>query len=108
MNEGYDFTVETEGKDTTGTGFNKSSIRIKPKQSPITTDKGLLLNLLDEQPDILKVYSPTPYNEMKKILQEFLAPEEDEDEEVSTNIGTTSAVKKSKSESFGDLFKDEE
>ncbi len=108
MNQGHDFTVETQGKDTTGTDFNKSTIRIKPKSSPITDDKGLLLRILDEQPDILKVYNPTPYDEMKKILQNFLAPEEvEESESNDSNIGTTSLEKKSKSQAFSDLFEEE-
>ena len=36
--EGRDITVETVGPEVTGTRYNKSSVRIKIKQTPLTVD----------------------------------------------------------------------
>jgi len=82
MNEGRDFTVEAVMGDIGGRQGLKSSIRIKPKTSPLSTSKNDIELWLEEQPDILEIqntYKMT-FDKMKEMLQNFLNPEDASDE----------------------------
>lgn len=109
ITDGRDITVETVGKEVTG-NFNKSSIRVKPKQTSITENQELLAKWLKEQPEVLTIYEKVSYDTMKKALQEFLTPSENEDEAepavAEVEEGTHQLQEKpSKTKSFDDLFK---
>jgi hypothetical protein len=84
MSEGRDFTVETVTGDIGGRKGLKSSIRIKPKTSPLSTSKSDIEKWLEEQPNILEIqntYKMT-FDKMKETLQNFLNPEESSEDEV--------------------------
>jgi hypothetical protein len=121
ITNGHDFTVDTVGPEVTGTKFNKSSVRVKPKVTAITEDKALLERVLNEQPDVLSIYPKKTYEEVKELLQDFLSPKaeeaeteetEDETEETGDEKSTESVfkedpktqVKKSNSDAFASLF----
>jgi len=135
MNEGRDFTVETVMGDIGGRQGLKSSIRIKPKTSPLSTSKNDIELWLEEQPDILEIQSTykMTFDKMKEMLQNFLNPEDasDEVDEVEEEVTTpgndlpwkddedikpvksnyelkTPATKKSKADKFDALFEDED
>lgn len=75
---GRDLNLTTVGADTTGTGFNKTTVRARTKESPLTEDDALLQTILKDQPDPLKVFSRMSFDDMKSVLQKWLAPEEEE------------------------------
>lgn len=109
ISNGRDITVDTVGPEVTGTTYNKSSVRAKVKVSPITEDKALLERILNEQPDILKVYKKQTFEDMKTILQNFLEPKEEEPATIDetdddTPVVAEAPIKKSKANSFEDLF----
>jgi hypothetical protein len=122
--EGRDLTVDTVGPEVTGTNYNKSSIRIKPKQTALSEDKDLVKAWLEGQPNPLELFKRFTFEEMKASLQKYLTPEaaeegdivDDENEpEVETAPKTnyslnTSAktVKQSKADKFDSLFEDED
>ena len=134
INEGRDFTVETIIGDIGGRQGLKSSIRIKPKTSPLSTSKLDIEAWLEEQPDILEVQSTykMTFDKMKETLQNYLNPEseetnevideiEEEDENLKNdlpwkdenptklnNYEIKTPVKKSKAEKFDALFEEEE
>jgi hypothetical protein len=85
MNEGRDFTVEAVMGDIGGRQGLKSSIRIKPKTSPLSANKSDIEKWLEEQPDVLELqatYKMT-FDKMKETLQNWLNPEsETEAEEI--------------------------
>ena len=124
INEGRDFTVEAVKGDIGGRQGLKTSIRIKPKTTPLSADATLIGTFLSEQPSILEVQRKRTYDEIKEVLQNWLSPEEpeegtiidDEDEpEVeavapSKNyaLKTPLAPKASKADQFDSLFEEED
>lgn len=134
INEGRDFTVEAIMGDIGGRQGLKSSIRIKPKTSPLSTSKLDIESWLEEQPDILEVQSTykMTFDKMKETLQNYLNPESEEANEVvdeieeedetpkndlpweeekpakSSNYEIKTPVKKSKADKFDALFEEEE
>lgn len=114
ITDGRDIKVETIGKEVTG-NFNKSSVRVKPKTSPLTEDKNLLNKWLHEQPEILKLYEKVSYDTMKKHLIEYLTPSEETETEGTEEENQSNATymekelsyekeKVSKAQKFDDLF----
>ena len=75
---GRDLNLTTVGADTTGTGFNKTTVRARTKESTLTDDDAMLQTILKDQPDPLKVFSRMSFDDMKALLQRWLAPEEEE------------------------------
>ena len=118
---GRDLTVETVGPEATGTPYNKSSIRVRMKTSPLSEDATKVETWTNEQPNpkegLFKLFS---FDEMKSALEKWLSPEEEESN-VSENafptekaaspstsnfsLDTTQA-KQSKVDKFDSLFDD--
>ncbi len=78
--EGRDFTVDTVGPETTGTAYNKSSIRPKTKISPLASTKEEIEKFLNNQPDPSEAFKRYTFDEMKSALQSWLAPDEENEE----------------------------
>jgi hypothetical protein len=133
ISEGRDFTVEAITGDIGGRTGLKSSIRIKPKTTPLSTSKLDIEEWLENQPDILEVQSTykMTFDKMKETLQNFLNPEDSSDDvdvleedanddlpwnedgedkvEKSQNVSkSTPTVKKTKSAKFDELFEEED
>ena len=121
---GRDIKLNTVGPESTGTPYNKTSVGPSLKTSALADDQAVVEKLLNEQADPMKVFKPLSYDEMKEALQEWLAPEGEEEEgaiisepavafdsdEKKSNYSldtTSSNVKKSKADQFEDLFNDE-
>ena len=121
IGEGRDIKLTTVGPDVTGTPYNKTSIGPSLKLSPLAGEEEMIKSLLENQADPMKVFKPIPYDEMKLALQEWLAPEGEEEEdsiisepavsfdsdEKKSNYSldtTAKTVKKSKADQFNDLF----
>jgi hypothetical protein len=114
---GRDLTVETVGPESTGTPYNKSSVRVRLKTSPLSEDASLVEKWTSEQPnpkgDLFKRYS---FEDMKSALEKWLSPEEEDSGEVvtapvantpSTNFSLdTTKAKQSKVDQFDSLFDD--
>ena len=79
---GRDLTVETVGPESTGTPYNKSSVRVRLKSTPLSENKDEAEEWLNTQPNptdgLFKRYT---FDEMKSALEKWLSPEE----EVSEN-----------------------
>lgn len=117
ITNGRDITVDTVGPEATGTKYNKSSVRVKPKETPISEDPKFIEKVLNEQPDVLSIYQKKPFEDMKTLLQDYLTPEVEEgteaevEETESTEEGSEAFhatpqvnVKKSNAAAFDDLF----
>jgi hypothetical protein len=92
INEGRDFTVEAVMGDIGGRQGLKSSIRIKPKTSPLGADKATIKTWLAEQPDVLALQKQLTFEEVKNILAKFLNPDIEEDEDEVTTTPSTAPV----------------
>jgi len=114
---GRDITVETVGPESTGTPYNKSSVRVRLKTTPLSEDASLVEKWTSEQPNptdgLFKRYS---FDEMKSALEKWLSPEDDSEEAVSTPVAApaaapatnfsldTNKAKQSKVDQFDSLF----
>ena len=82
IQDGRDFTVEATNGEVAGRSVVKCALRPKPKTSPITDNATLLQTLLDEQPDILTINRRYAFDDLKTILEKFLNPEDDIEDNV--------------------------
>jgi hypothetical protein len=118
---GRDIKLNTVGPESTGTPYNRTTIGPSLKTSPISPDEDTINKFLEEQVDPMKVFKPLSYDEMKEALQEFLTPEDDEDDSPTPASNTNSSPKpqsnysldvkgkgKSNSEKFDSMFDEEE
>jgi len=123
--QGRDIKLTTVGPEVTGTPYNKTSIGPSLKTSALADSEDTINTLLEEQVDPMKVFKPLPYDEMKSALQEWLSPEDseeegdiisepavafdnDEKEEPKSNYSLSSKPKQSKADKFDSLFDEED
>ena len=77
---GRDITVETVGPESTGTPYNKSSVRVRLKTSPLSEDASQVETWTKEQPNPEELFKRYSFDEMKSALEKWLAPEDAADE----------------------------
>jgi hypothetical protein len=76
---GHDITVEYEDAPPSGVSFAKTSITIKPKPSPAIDEARK--EILENQTNILDLFPEYTYEELRKIMDQWLAPEAPTDAE---------------------------
>ena len=117
---GRDLTVETVGPESTGTPYNKSSVRVRLKTSALSEDSSTVETWLKEQPNPEELFKRYSFDEMKSALEKWLSPEDagDEgdiisepavafDDKPTSNFSLdTSKAKQSKTDEFDSLFED--
>jgi len=117
---GRDLTVETVGPESTGTPYNKSSVRVRLKTSSLSEDSSTVETWLKEQPNPEELFKRYTFDEMKVALEKWLSPEdaaeegeiisepaESFDDKPTSNFSLdTSKVKQSKTDEFDNLFED--
>jgi hypothetical protein len=99
IQDGRDFTVEATNGEVAGRSVVKCALRPKPKTSPITEDAALLQRILDEQPDILSLNRRYAFDDLKSILEKFLNPEDD----IEDNVPLASSTVADSEEETSDL-----
>ena len=67
--------VEYIPQEKSDTSFAKTSVKVKPNQTPVVSDVELAKKLLSEQPDILALYKEPTYEELMVVLQKYLDPD---------------------------------
>ncbi len=117
--QGRDIKLTTVGPETTGTPYNKTTISPSMKEGPLSEDSTLVEKLLNEQPNPMKIFKQLSYDEVKANLTAFISPEEESTPNVETKQNFNDEVtksnyslpkaepKKSQSQKFEDLFKDD-
>ena len=81
---GFDMTVEV----VQGNPYPQTSVRVKPKQTPLSDDNNLVDTWTTEQPELFKYFKKYSYDEMKEALAGFLNPEESQE---STPLDTANS-----------------
>jgi len=76
IENGFDMTVEV----IQGNPYPQTSIRVKPKQTPLSTISSNADDWVKTQPELFKYYKKYSYDEMKEALTTFLNPEESSSE----------------------------
>ena len=116
---GRDLTVETVGPEATGTPYNKSSVRVRLKTSPLSEDASLVDKWCNQQPNPKEgLFKRFSFDEMKSALEKWLSPEDESEDDVpapvveskpSNNFSLdTSKAKQSKVDEFDSLFESKE
>lgn len=118
---GRDIKLVTVGPESTGTVYNKTTITPSMKTSPLSENDKELELWLEEQVNPKDSYKMLPFDEIKGALQEWLNPEEEAEEEYPADgkltveakpqsnysLSAKPVAKKSKADSFDDLFEDD-
>ena len=89
---GRDISVERITPAEAGNQYGKTTIRVKPNQTPITEDKDLLQNLFDNQSNLTELYTEPSYDDLKEALDNFFNPSEESDTNTSTTSNNVSAT----------------
>ncbi len=118
---GRDITIETVGPESTGTQYNKSSVRVRLKETPLSDDAAQVELWTSDQPDPTKEFKQFTFDEMKSALEKWLEPESNEEGDASftsapATVGVpksnfsidTTKVKQSKTDQFDSLFDSKE
>ena len=105
---GRDISVEFITAEESGASFPKTTIRVKPNQTPIVEDKAKLENILENQKDITELYQELPYEELTDVLNQWLNPEaadgEEKKETAPKSVVAESAKVEDASKAFDELF----
>ena len=107
VHKGNDFTVEVVNATVGGRdNMKSSSIRIKPKSSPLSKDESQITEWTTIQPNLDEINKKKTYDELKKILGKFLqAPSEAPSTTPVTKYSAPTPV--SNSNKFDALFSDD-
>ena len=109
--QGFDMTVDV----VQGNPYPQTSLRVKPRQTPLSDNNDQVEKWLSEQPELLKYYKKWSYDEMKEALQNWLNPEDGTDSIVNgpatdfdstPSTGYTLNVKQKDSSMSDDEFDD--
>lgn len=76
---GRDISVEFKAADQTGKSYPETSIRVKPNQTPVTDNKAVLEKLAN-QPKITDIFKEQTYEDLEKLLQGWLDPENNDNQ----------------------------
>jgi hypothetical protein len=114
--EGRDIKLNTVGPEATGTKYNKTSVSPSLKSSPLVDNDSDVERFLNDQVNPLEVFKKYSFEEIKQMLQEWLSPEDsNENEEEEESLGSASksnyslnVSKKTNEDKFNDLFDDED
>lgn len=94
--EGRDVVVKIVSAEESGTSYPVTTIRVKPKETPLASTKDEMVKLIDDQQKITEVYQELTYDELKSVLQSWLNPDseevDDDSDEVSTSAETLSST----------------
>jgi hypothetical protein len=72
---GRDIVVEFIPQEKSDTSFSKTSVKVKPTQTPLSADAAQMKLWLAEQPDLKELYTEPTYNELKVVLEKYLDPD---------------------------------
>jgi len=96
---GRDITVEVVSAEDSGTSYPVTTIRVKPKETPLAATKAENDKFLNEQKEITELYSELTYAELKNVLEGWLNPSAAASEdEKSVSAETLSSTAKDEDE----------
>ena len=114
---GRDVGIERQTPAEAGNQYGKTTVRVKPNQTPITENATLLESIFENQSDLTELYTEPTYDDLKEALSNFLNPSDDTTEtsagvatstaptsNTGTATTTTTATKTDVSDAFDDLF----
>ena len=88
---GRDIMIERQTPAEAGNQYGKTTVRVKPNQTPITEDKEVLKSILSNQSNLTELYTEPTYDELKDVLANYLNPSDD-GEATTTTTATPAAT----------------
>ena len=82
---GRDIGIERQTPAEAGNQYGKTTVRVKPNQTPITEDAEQLKGIFENQSNLTELYNEPTYDELKEVLQNFLNPSDETEASVPTN-----------------------
>jgi hypothetical protein len=105
LKAGRDIVVTVKSAEEAGKSYAETSIRIKPKETPATTDSDII-EKIKQQPQITELYPEPTYDDLQTMLKTWLGTSDTESSGNGNEIATAPAVAQGEIESqFDDLFK---
>ena len=107
---GRDIQIERQTPAEAGNQYGKTTVRVKPNQTPITEDKEVLESVLNNQADLTELYTEPSYDELKEVLANYLNPSDESEETTTTTTPAATTQKPSpaqtekKTENVEDAF----
>ena len=89
---GRDVVVERQTPAEAGNQYGKTTIRVKPNQTPITENKEVLQKIFDTQSNLTELYDEPSYDDLKEALGNYLNPSEDDNTTTTSNGVTTTTA----------------
>ena len=89
---GRDIGIERQTPAEAGNQYGKTTVRVKPNQTPITEDATHLESLMENQSDLVELYKEPTYDELKEALQNYLNPGDDSTETTTTSNGVAAST----------------
>ena len=102
---GRDITIEYQSAEEAGTSYPVTTIRVKPNQTSLSESADDVTKFLEGQTEITDLYSELSYDELKGVLEGWLNPtsEKNEDGEPSVAEETLSRKEVKSEEKPNDL-----
>ena len=97
---GRDIVLEKLTPAEAGNQFGKTTIRVKPNQTPITENKEVLESLFESQVELPELYDEPTYDELKDALRHYLNPE---NEDAGVNNSAPANATKASTASTADI-----
>jgi hypothetical protein len=86
--QGRDIVVEIVSAEDSGTSYPVTTIRVKPKETPLADTKEATDKFLNEQKNITELYQELSYAELKAVLEGWLNPSAGGDDDVVEAVST--------------------
>ena len=82
---GRDIGIDRQTPAEAGNQYGKTTVRVKPNQTTITDDATLLTSIMENQSDLVELYTEPTYDELKEVLQNYLNPSDETEESAPKN-----------------------
>ena len=89
---GRDIMIERQTPAEAGNQYGKTTVRVKPNQTPLTEGKDMLESLLNNQPNLTELYTEPSYDDLKEALATYLNPSDDTTDTSTTSNGVAATT----------------
>ena len=89
---GRDIMIERQTPAEAGNQYGKTTVRVKPNQTPLTENKEMLESLLTTQPNLTELYTEPSYDDLKEALATYLNPSDDTTDTSTTSNGVAATT----------------
>ena len=90
---GRDIAVEVITPAEAGNQFGKTTIRVKPNKSQLHENAEFVKKFLENQPNIMELYTKHTYDELKEVLKNYLEPSADTEQQTQKAADATTESK---------------